>query len=162
MLIDVSIRVAVRLECDSEAFARTRGFYEISRAMVDLCGKPFVIQTSIDSKSLRVEVVGAPKQKQDPPARLQIVNWRGYGDDESYVFTVATGSGDDTKAVELVTKQYCEDKEVSIEEFEALKDQDEAETKGLAVYINDEMEFHDGQEIEGHGGKKFRIRIEEL
>jgi len=100
------------------------------------------------------EALDEMEQKRIAGNRIQVVNWRGHGDDEAYAFTTVIAAGDPTDASELIRAQYCEDHDIDLGELD--------EEVGHAAYVNDDISFYDGEEIDCHGGKRFRIRIEEI
>jgi len=85
--------------------------------------------------------------------KLQIVNWRAYGDDEAYCRVEVL----DREADLLDVIQS----ELSEEEKENWL-RGTGETKCHPFYVNDDIEIHDGEEIRGIDDKFYRIRIEEV
>jgi len=85
--------------------------------------------------------------------KLQIVNWRAYGDDEAYCRVEVLESGVDLLDV------------IEADLSEAERELWRLATGELAshpYYVNNDIDIHDGDEIKGIDGKLYRIRIEEV
>jgi len=85
--------------------------------------------------------------------KLQIVNWRAFGDDEAFC------------RIEILSKEIdlldIIQSELSEEEKENWL-RGTGETNSRPFYVNDDFSLHDGEEIRDIDGKSFRIRIEEI
>ena len=85
--------------------------------------------------------------------KLQVVNWRGYNDDESY------------SRIEIVPAQ---DNLLDIIEAELSDEEKEfwlaavGEGPGHSFFINDDITIFDGEQMIGTDGKRYVIRIEEV
>lgn len=84
--------------------------------------------------------------------RIQIVNWRGAEDDESYCNIAVIPDTDD----------LLDHIEEEIEETDKDLWEREVKSEGYHFFINDDISIYDGEEMESPDGKKFRIRIEEI
>ena len=102
------------------------------------------------------EVEGSMKKN-----RIQILTWRGYGDDEASTDHAVYGADEEDDLYVNTVKWYCEDNGLS---FEEMMDGHRStyEGEGYAVYTDADHLFQDGQVIEGQNGRKFRITIEEV
>ena len=84
--------------------------------------------------------------------RLQIVNWREYGDDESSVEMAIYGRHDPGYLVEKIEAERQQ------QSGEQLFPIDGGE---LSFYVNDNIVIEDGQILD-NGDGKYRIRIEKI
>jgi len=78
------------------------------------------------------------------PGRIEIINWRCHGDEESYCWL-----GVYRKAAKRGLQE-------EIEEY-----QKREHKLGAEIYINDTIKYGDGQVIT-HNGRKWLVRVEEI
>lgn len=88
--------------------------------------------------------------------RIEIVNWRRHGADESYCYLSAYAADDIANAHDEIEKQVDAD-------YDWLQDTDaeEREDWDHVLYFNDEILIEDGAVLE-HNGRKFRVQIAEV
>lgn len=88
--------------------------------------------------------------------RLEIVNWRKHGENESYCYRGAYLAGEQLSAQQEIQSQvdadYDWDQDVDAEEREDFEH---------VVYVNDDIRILDGDVVE-HNGRKFRVTITEV
>lgn len=75
-------------------------------------------------------------------ARIEILNWREHGDDESFVAHAVYGEGQESD----LQKRLMEEHEI---------------TDAVKFYVNDDITIEDGQVLTS-GGRKFRLNITEV
>jgi len=83
------------------------------------------------------------------PGRIQILNWRQFGDDESYARVEVFASSDRTNAQKLVADEH----DVHF---------DGKEDTSHHAYANDDIDIADGDVMVSHNGRRFRVSIEEI
>jgi hypothetical protein len=83
--------------------------------------------------------------------KLQIVNWRAFGDDEAYCRVEVLDK--ETDLLDVIQSELSE------EEKENWR-LGTGESEGHSFYVNDDFSFWDCEEIKGIDGKRYRIRIE--
>lgn len=90
------------------------------------------------------------------PNRIQILNWRQHGDDESGCQIGVFAAEDDGDVIEMAREQVDED--ASPEDWE------DAEGRGdweHVIYVNDDITIQDGDVLD-RNGRKFRVNITEV
>ena len=80
--------------------------------------------------------------------RVEILNWRKHGDDESYCRVEVFGADDATEVETLVEK----------ENGVRVGAEDEGDY-GATYYVNDDITIADGDTMTSHDGRKFRIGV---
>jgi hypothetical protein len=88
--------------------------------------------------------------------RIQVINWRTHGSNESYCITGVFAANDESDLITEVRHQVDED--ATEEEF------DQAEERmdwDHVIYVNDDFTFEDGQILK-HNGRSFRVNITEV
>jgi hypothetical protein len=88
--------------------------------------------------------------------RIQILNWRQHGDDESYCLFAAYGADDPTFASEEIEQEIDPDYDWNQDTMP-----EEREDWEHVYYVNDDITIKDG-EVVLHNGRKFRITITEV
>lgn len=89
--------------------------------------------------------------------RLQIVNWREYGAEESFCEVAIYSNRNKRNLIDDIEKHRQKvHKELTGKRLQPVEEGSE-----LSFYVNDDLLFVDGMTSE-YDGKKFRIRIEEI
>ena len=88
--------------------------------------------------------------------RIQIVNWRIDGDDESYNYFAVYPASETTTAMEEIQQEV--DADYEWDQDETPEDRGDLEH---TIYVNDDITIVDG-EVLHHNGRKFRVTITEV
>lgn len=89
--------------------------------------------------------------------RIQILNWRQYGDDESYCYVGVVAADDSADCRAEIQAQVDED--ANEEDFEGAEERGDWEH---VIYYNDDIDIWDGEVLEGTNGRKFLVTITEV
>ena len=80
--------------------------------------------------------------------RVEILNWRKHGDDESYCRVEVFGASDATQTESLVEKEY-----------DVRSGAEDEGDYGATYYVNDDITIWDGDIMVSHDGRRFRIGV---
>jgi hypothetical protein len=95
-------------------------------------------------------------------ARLEIVNWRGHGDDESYVAYDVRTNGITLVEVLQEERQRSNAKDPESFVYNPEYDAEYAEDYDNLVYVNDNFSFANGETIKARDGSLWRISISKV
>jgi hypothetical protein len=112
-------------------------------------------QTNITDPRVREEILsefrvmeGLETPRPGKRNRIQIINWREHGDYESYCHSGVFAADDDSDVLDETLRLHN------------VAERGEGDTYET-YYVNDDIEFYDGQILE-HNGRKFRLSITEV
>jgi hypothetical protein len=80
--------------------------------------------------------------------RVEILNWRKHGDDESYCRIEVFAADDLTETTSLVEKEY-----------EVRAGAEDEGDYDATYYVNDDITISDGDIMTSHDGRRFRIGV---
>src|SRR5881398_2035921 len=98
-----------------------------------------------------------------PKNRIELVNWRKHGDDESYTTFAFLAADENESLISQIEADIAEEHGVTSEAVRESLEENDGCNFDLVYYVNDDVEFADGDVLEdGRSGRAFRITITEV